>query len=108
MGRCVMAFVAVLSIFGIVNALFIRVTEVRIPVAGLEKPVRAALLSDLHVGTIHNSGFLNRIVTKTNNLQPDVVFITGDFFDGTGPITEKTVLPLKRPAGPVFFCHGQS
>jgi len=106
MGRCVVAFVAVLSIFGLINALFIRVTEVNIPVAGLEKSVRAVLLSDLHVGTIHNSGFLKRIVTKTNNLQPDVVFITGDFFDGTGPITEKTVLPLSGLQAPSFFVMG--
>jgi len=106
MGKCVVAFVAVLSIFGLINALFIRATEVTIPVAGLEKPLRAALLSDLHVGTIHNSGFLKRIVTKTNNLQPDVVFITGDFFDGTGPITEKTVLPLSGLQAPSFFVMG--
>ena len=105
-GRCVVAFVAVLSIFGLINALFIRVTEVNLPVAGLEKPVRAVLLSDLHVGTIHNSGFLKRIVSKTNNLQPDVVFITGDFFDGTGPITEKTVLPLSGLQAPSFFVMG--
>jgi predicted MPP superfamily phosphohydrolase len=105
-GKCVVVFVAVLSMLGIINALFIRVTEVRIPLAGLEKPVRAAMLSDLHVGTIHNSGFLKRIVSKTNNLQPEVVFITGDFFDGTGPITEKTVLPLSGLQVPSFFVMG--
>jgi uncharacterized protein len=105
-GRCVVAFVAVLSIFGLINAMFVRVTEVTLPVAGLEKSMRAVLLSDLHVGTIHNSGFLKRIVNTTNNLQPDVVFITGDFFDGTGPITEKTVLPLSGLQAPSFFVMG--
>ena len=105
-GRCVVAFVAALSIIGLINALFIRVAEVHIPVAGLEKPVRAVLLSDLHVGTIHNSGFLKRVVTKTNTLQPDVVFITGDFFDGTGPMTAKTVLPLSGLQAPSFFVMG--
>ena len=106
MGRGIILFVGVLSAVGIVNALFIRFSEVNIPVAGLEKPVRAMLLSDLHVGTIHNSGFLKRIVNKTNNLQPEVVFITGDFFDGTGPITEKTVLPLSGLQAPSFFVMG--
>ena len=64
------------------------------------------MLSDLHVGTIHNSGFLKRIVNKTNDLKPEVVFITGDFFDGTGPITEKTVLPLSGLQAPCFFIMG--
>jgi len=106
MGRCVVAFVAILSVAGIINALFFRTVEVQIPIDGLEKPVRAVQLSDLHVGTIHNSGCLKRIVSKTNALQPEIVFITGDFFDGTGPITEKTVLPLSGLKAPCFFIMG--
>jgi len=106
MGKTVFAFVALLSIYGLVNALFIRVTEVRIPLAGLEQPVRAALLSDLHVGTIHNSGFLKRVVAKTNELQPEVIFITGDFFDGTGPISGTTVQPLAGLQARSFFIMG--
>jgi len=106
MGKSVSAFVALLSLFGLVNALFIRVAEVRIPLAGLEQPVRAVLLSDLHVGTIHNSGFLKRVVAKTNDLQPEVIFITGDFFDGTGPITGTTVQPLAGLQARSFFIMG--
>jgi predicted MPP superfamily phosphohydrolase len=105
-GKCVVVFVAALSLAGLINALFIRTVEVRIPLSGLNKPVRAALLSDTHVGTIHNSGFLKRIVDKTNGLKPEVVFITGDFFDGTGPITEKTVRPLAGLKAPCFFIMG--
>ena len=105
-GKCVIVFVAALSVIGIINALIIKVSEVRISLAGLEKPVRAALLSDLHVGTIHNSGYLNRVVAKTNALQPEVVFITGDFFDGTGPITAKTVQPLAGLTARSFFIMG--
>jgi len=105
-GRCVVAFAAVLSMYGLINALFIRVSDVHMPLAGLEKPVRAALLSDLHVGTIHNSGYLKRVVSKTNALQPDVIFITGDFFDGTGPISGHTVRPLEGLQAPAFFVMG--
>ncbi len=106
MGKTIVIFVAALSLVGIINALFIRNIEVGIPINGLEKPVRAVLLSDLHVGTIHNSGFLKRIVSKTNALKPEIVFITGDFFDGTGPITEKTVQPLRGLHAPCFFIMG--
>jgi hypothetical protein len=105
-GKSVMAFVALLSAAGLMNALFIKVADVRIPLAGLDRPVRAALLSDLHVGTIHNSGYLKRVVAKTNALKPDVVFISGDFFDGTGPMTEKTVRPLAGLEAPCFFVMG--
>ncbi len=105
-GKALIVFVAALSIYGVVNALFIRVSEVRIPLAGIERPVRAALLSDLHVGTIHNSGYLKRVVAKTNALQPDAIFITGDFFDGTGPISEHTVRPLAGLRAPCFFVMG--
>jgi uncharacterized protein len=105
-GRGIVLFVGVLSAVGIINALFIKVSEVRIPLAGLHHPVRAVLLSDLHVGTIHNTRFLNRVVEKTNALEPDVIFITGDFFDGTGPMTAHTVQPLAGLNARSFFIMG--
>ncbi|WCT73748.1 metallophosphoesterase [Sphingomonas naphthae] len=46
-------------------------------------PIRAVLLSDLHVGSRAMDGArLGRIVAQVNALGPDLVLIAGDFIDG--------------------------
>jgi predicted MPP superfamily phosphohydrolase len=39
-------------------------------------------LSDVHLGVINGTGFLRRVVEKVNSLEPDLILITGDLFDG--------------------------
>ena len=97
---------AALSVYGIVNALFITVKTVNIPMQGLKTPLRIVQLSDIHVGTIHNSGFLTRIVDTTNALAPDLVLITGDLFDGIGPVDRHTVEPLAKITAKTYFVIG--
>lgn len=60
----------------------VRRTEVRLP--GLERPVRALLMSDIHVGGPDMPpSRLERIVAQINALRPDLVLVAGDL------ITEK-------------------
>ncbi len=95
-----------LCIYGIINALFINVRTVDIPMPGLKDPLKIVQLSDIHVGTLHNSGFLTRIVNKTNAQSPDLVLITGDMFDGIGPVNKKTVEPLNSLQAKAYFVMG--
>jgi predicted MPP superfamily phosphohydrolase len=37
----------------------------------------------MHLGHIRNLGFIHRVVSRLNQLHPDVVFIAGDMYDGT-------------------------
>jgi len=41
-------------------------------------------LSDVHLGKINGPRFARRMVEKVNNLNPDLILITGDLFDGMG------------------------
>jgi hypothetical protein len=74
------------GILALVNAAWPRVVRVTIKLPNLPASWRgrtAALVSDLHLGHVRNAGFLRRIVRKLSSLQPDVLFIPGDMFDGT-------------------------
>jgi uncharacterized protein len=97
---------AALCLYGIINALFLRLQTVDIPMPGLHQPLKIVQLSDIHVGTIHNSGFLTRIVDATNDLAPDLVLITGDLFDGIGPVNRHTVAPLAKLRAKAYFVIG--
>ncbi len=69
---------------------------------------KAVLLSDLHLGNINGAGFSRRIVTLVANLQPDIVFIPGDLFDGTMADLDRMVAPFKELSPPfgVYFSNG--
>ena len=59
----------------------IRVEHVKVGFADLPESLhglRIVQLSDLHFGSFENNHFFSRIVSKINNLQPDLILFTGD------------------------------
>ena len=83
------------GILALLNAALPRIVRVSVQLPNLPPSWRgrtAALVSDLHLGHIRNSIFLRRIVRKLSKLQPDVLFIPGDMFDGT----ELNTAPLSK------------
>ncbi|THD36052.1 MAG: phosphohydrolase [Sphingomonas sp.] len=74
------------------------------------KPVRAVLISDIHIGShAMDAERLTRIVAQIDALRPDIVFIAGDMINGNAPnsaaaIGSALVAPLsglKAPLGVV-------
>ena len=84
------------GICAIVNAAWTRVVRVAVKLPNLPAAWRgrtAAVVSDLHLGHVRNTGFLRRIVRKLSQLHPDVLFIPGDLYDGTAV----DLAPLAKP-----------
>lgn len=71
----------------------IDVTIPNLPEAWKGKTV--VQLSDIHLGPVHRQAFLKRVVQSTNSVHPDLVFITGDLFDGAGKHLDQLAEPLK-------------
>ena len=105
-GWALLAVSIVLTAMGLVNATSIAVRRVVVPLQGLTRDMRMVQLSDIHVGTIHGSAYLERIVAMTNQQAPEVVCITGDMFDGIGPVNRATLAPLRQLSAPVLFVMG--
>ncbi|HKI90590.1 MAG TPA: metallophosphoesterase [Draconibacterium sp.] len=94
------------SFFGIINAWNIRITQKEISIKGLTKEIRAMHLSDIHLGHFRGKKFLQKIVEKTKQQNVDVVFLTGDLFDGRIRLSWETLEPLTQLKAPVFFIEG--
>lgn len=94
------------SLFAIVNGQLVSVKEIDLQLKDLKEPVRLVQLSDVHVGTTHNFIFLSNVIRKVNSLNPDVVVITGDFFDGSSFLDEETVEALKLLDAPSYLSVG--
>ena len=91
------------SVYGAINAGVLRVTRLRVALSGLPPQWRgrtAAMLSDLHLGHVRNQRFLRRVLREVKQLQPDVVFIAGDLYDGTAGDFEKLAEPWEEFLSP--------
>ena len=93
-----------------VHALFaghaLTTKEYTVAVEHLEQPVRIVHLADIHVGTVHQSEYLRRVVEATNAAKSDLVLITGDLFDGSAPIDTSILEPLNDLEAPSYFSNG--
>jgi predicted MPP superfamily phosphohydrolase len=102
---------ALISLYGLLNAFWIRIRRVPIHLPNLPESWRgrtALLVSDLHLGNVNGLGFSRRIARLATRLQPDIAFIAGDFFDGTRTDPARLTAPFRAlilPYG-IFFATG--
>jgi predicted MPP superfamily phosphohydrolase len=100
-----------LGFYGLFNASWTRITRARVRLENLPDTWRgrkAALISDIHLGHVHNGSFLRRLVAKVLREEPDAIFIAGDLYDGTAIDAASAAAPLsqlKAPQG-VYFVAG--
>jgi hypothetical protein len=100
-----------MSIYGLVNASWLRVTRVTAKLANLPEGWHGrtvALVTDLHLGNVRGSGLTRRVAARLQQLQAEAVFISGDLFDGSKANLDAMIEPWKKfsaPAG-VYFVTG--
>ena len=74
-----------ITAWGIRNAFSPQVKNISVKIKNLPESWQgktAVQISDVHLGHIYRSGFLEKVVIMINDVNPDIVFITGDLFDG--------------------------
>jgi predicted MPP superfamily phosphohydrolase len=95
-----------LSAYSLFNGRRLTIKNLIIPIINLKQELRIVHLSDVHIGTVHQIKFLERVVKATNDLKPDLVLMTGDLFDGSVPIEEDMLRPLNKLIVPTYFSTG--
>jgi uncharacterized protein len=109
---CVLFSLALASgVYGLINAFFVRVRSISIHLSNHPPSWRgrkALLISDLHLGHINGIGFSSRIAELAARLQPDVIFLAGDFFDGAKVDPDRLAAPFRQLSPPLgmFFASG--
>lgn len=71
--------------YGVWNAFHPRVKNLEIEFANLPyrwKDKTIVQLSDVHLGHFYGRQYLKKLVRRVNSLNPELIFITGDLFDG--------------------------
>ena len=99
----ILGVVGLLTLFSLAMAQFTQVKTVNIP---FDTKLTAVQLSDIHVGNLYNDKFLKRLVDETNELEPDIVFITGDSVSGSAALRPGMFDELKNLKAPAYFVYG--
>ncbi|PKL73499.1 MAG: metallophosphoesterase [Methanobacteriales archaeon HGW-Methanobacteriales-2] len=105
-GIIIVVLTTIISAYSIYNSYLLKITEIEIPLKGLKQDIKAVHLSDIHIGSIRNSGYMERIVDETNKMDPDVVFITGDMVDGSARLHKHTFKAIDSFNAHAFFVTG--
>ncbi|MFH1379643.1 MAG: metallophosphoesterase, partial [bacterium] len=103
LGICVI--VGLLAVYAVINAQFIHIKTVSITSSKIREDVRIVQLSDIHFGSIHTNDLLERIVAKTQTLNPDIVCITGDLIDKHHN-NDNVLISFNQLKVPVLFVTG--
>jgi hypothetical protein len=105
-GIIIVAFTGILSAYSLINSLYLNINEIDIPLSHLKDDMKVVQLSDIHIGSIRNSSYLEKIVEKTNKIDPEIIFITGDMVDGSARLHTNTFNAINKLKAPVFFITG--
>ncbi|MDR2789640.1 MAG: metallophosphoesterase [Campylobacteraceae bacterium] len=97
-----------LAVYAVWNAYSLKVKEVTIPIKGLTHEIRAVHLTDVHLGNWRGKEEADKIARKIQELNPDVIFNTGDMFDSKAHFGNgKDVLSSFRALNiPHYFVYG--
>ena len=99
------------SLWGIINASWMRVKRISVALPNLPESWRgrvAALVTDTHLGHVRGRHFIRRIVMMLQRIEPDIIFIGGDLYDGTKVEPDRFAEPWKGVSPPfgTYFVTG--
>lgn len=111
LGISIFGLAMAVSAWGFVNARLIRERRVTVELENLPEAWRgrtALLVSDVHLGNVNGPGFARRVAKIARRLDPSVVFLAGDVYDGSPVDPEWLAHPLEaiQPPLGVYFCGG--
>ena len=102
---------ALAGLYGLINARWIRIRRVPVALPNLPESWRgrtALVVSDLHLGHVNGARFSRRIARMAARVNPDMIFLPGDIFDGTRCDLDRVIGPFKELTPPfgIWFATG--
>lgn len=105
-GIIIVTTALIISLYASFNTTKLEIEELNIPLIGLKDDIRAVQISDVHLGPIRKFGFIRKMVNEILDLNPEIVFITGDIFDGSAKLPDDILKDFNRIKVPIIFIMG--
>ena len=104
LGITSLTLIILLSIYGLVNARFIKIKKLSIPSSKIKRKYNFVFICDIHLGS-NSVSSLRKIVTKINKINYDFLLIGGDLIDSSS-FDLKNLSIFKSIKKPIFFVTG--
>jgi uncharacterized protein len=106
-----LVFSIIAGVVGVYNAFHPRIVEVTITLPHIPatwEGKRAVFFADTHFGNIYGVSHAQKLVEQIKKINPDIVFMAGDFFDGPLTTYEKDAEPFGtlQPKDGKYFVTG--
>ena len=95
-----------ICIYGVINALITKVVKINLKFPGYKDRTTILHLTDIHLGAIHKKYSIEKIVHETQELNPDIVVITGDMADGSLKVKTEWLQPFDQLEIPILYVTG--
>jgi len=96
----------IICIYGIINALKTKIEKITLKYQGYKNKINILHLSDIHLGAIHQKNSVIKIVNEIQELEPDIVVITGDMADGSLKVKPDWLMPFDNLEIPILYVTG--
>lgn len=111
LAQLLLVLALIISIYGLYNSHKTRVKRITVNLPNLPATWRgkkAVMFADSHLGSYWNINFAKKLAEMIDIEKPDIVFISGDFYDGPPADLEQLALPFKNITAPygIYFCAG--
>ncbi len=110
-GEILFGLAILIAAYGVIHSQIIKIVKVKISLRNLPDAWNNRLIvfvSDLHLGHVRGQRFAERVANRINELNPEIVLIGGDLYDGVKVDNAKIIKPLKKLSAPkgVYFVTG--
>ena len=105
-GILIASLTLILSVYSMIHNFRLDIKEIKIPIKNLKNELTIVQLSDIHIGAIHGEKLMKKIVNETNKIDPDLVVITGDWFDGSEHGDDEIFKIINSIKSPIYFITG--
>ena len=110
-GSILFGLAVLVSVYGLWHSSAIRIQRVDVTIPNLPsvwKGRTAVLVADTHFGHVRGENFSTKVVRVINELDPDIVFVAGDYYDGVKVNEEAMSRPWQNIRAPLgaFFANG--
>ena len=96
----------IICLYGIVHAKITKKEEINFKYPGYNSKIKILHLSDIHLGAIHQKNSILRIVKEIQEIEPDIVVITGDMADGSLKVKPDWLMPFDNIVTPILYVTG--
>ena len=96
----------IICIYGYINAKKTKIEKITLKYNGYNDKINILHLSEIHLGAIHQKSSVLQIVKEIQELEPDIVVITGDMADGSLKVKPDWLSPFDTLMMPILYVTG--